>query len=154
MKVNYIRQGVVRLLVSFLVVSSCSALYGEPAEDSVHVLVSRFGDNDQMGIPVAEIVQGWLEDVFGSYDYITVDLLDQSFSFDENELNEAVSAAHAIGGDIVFVGAYLDAVEDLLAAVELDPDNARYNAQLGAQLKQAEKFSEVLFYSHITIVSV
>jgi len=108
LKVNCIRQGAVRLLVSFLVVSSCSALYGEPAEDSVHILVSRFGDNDQMGIPVAEIVKDWLEDVFGSYDYISVDMLDQSFSFDENELTEAVSAAHAIGGDIVFVGAYLD----------------------------------------------
>ena len=61
--------------------------------------------------------------------------------------------------------------------MELDPDNAYCNGQLGAQLKQvssdclicrrtiysdggqtvvkqADKLSEALFYSHITIVSV
>ncbi|MCK5840759.1 MAG: tetratricopeptide repeat protein [Candidatus Sabulitectum sp.] len=80
----------------------------------------------------------------------------QTFGFD-HEAIQIYSSALAIFPDDVFLlrsraasydaaGLLNDAVNDLFHAFELEPDNPALNAQLGAQLKQAERYAESLVY--------
>ncbi len=48
---------------------------------------------------------------------------------------------------------YDQAIRDLKTALEIDPDNPRYRAQLGAQLKQAGRYEEALEYLNPAIES-
>ncbi len=102
------------LMLLFVV---CTMASGEGLESDVSILVSDFNDPDHLSIPAARIVKGWLEQEFRSTDYITANLLDQLVPYGESGFVDAVAAAHASNGDIVFLGSCIDDGDQISVAI-------------------------------------
>ncbi len=107
-----------RVLVMLVLLAFVSpSAYGEVPENSVSILISDFNDPDQLSVPAARIVKGWLEQEFRSTDYITVSLLDQFVPYGESGFVDAVAAASASNGDIVFLGSCIDDGDQISVAI-------------------------------------
>jgi len=105
------------LVMSVLLALVSPSAYGDVPENNVSILVSEFNDPDQLSLPAANIVRGWLEQEFRRIDYIDVDILSHFVPYGENGYIQAVGSARAEGGDIVLLGSCLDDGDMISVAV-------------------------------------